>query len=101
MTRIVSPLVFGKKGQREGRGFSRPELQETGLSSDEASRLGIPVDQRRRTKYDVNVERLRSYAEEARKAGIKISKPKKESKPMRGRAYRGLTSAGKKIRGLR
>jgi large subunit ribosomal protein L13e len=100
MTRIVSPTVYGKKGPRDGKGFSKPELGEIGISSDEAFRLGIPVDKRRGTKYDENVERLRSYVEEAKKAGIRISRPKIESKPKRGRAYRGLTSAGKKVRGL-
>ena len=101
MTRIISPIVFGKRGSREGRGFSRAELEEACVSIGEAMRLGIPVDRRRSTKYGENVERLRVYVEEARKAGIKLGRPKIEAKPKRGRGYRGLTSAGKKMRGLR
>lgn len=100
MTRIISPTVFGRKGQRDGKGFSKAELDEIGITGSEASRLGIPVDKRRSTKYDENIDRLKSYVEEAKKAGIRISKPKTEYKPKRGRAYRGLTSAGKKVRGL-
>ena len=100
MTRMVNPNVFGKKGLRDGKGFSKAELDEIGLVGDEAHRLGIPVDKRRSTKYDENVERLKSYVEEAKKAGIRISKPKTQYKSQRGRAYRGLTSAGKKVRGL-
>jgi len=100
MTRIISPTVFGK-GLREGKGFSRAELEEAGILIDEATRLGIPIDKRRRTKYEENVEKLKTYVGEAKKAGVKITRPRIESKAKKGRVYRGLTSAGKKIRGLR
>ena len=101
MTRIISPIVVGKRGPREGSGFSRAELEDANISMGEAMRLGIPVDKRRDTKYGENVESLKVYVEEARKAGIKIGKPSIEAKRKKGRANRGLTSAGKKIRGLR
>lgn len=99
MTRIVSPTVFGKV-QKDGKGFSKAELEEAGIPVGDAMRLGIPKDKRRKTKYSENVERLKTYAEEAKKAGVKISRPQFESKAKKGRVYRGLTSAGKKMRGL-
>ncbi|RJS89156.1 hypothetical protein DRO56_04810 [Candidatus Bathyarchaeota archaeon] len=101
MPRVITPIVYGKGGPREGKGFSRGELEEAGISMGEALRLGIPVDKRRSTKYEENVERIRAYVEEARKAGISFQRPRIEVKPKRGRVYRGLTSAGKKMRGLR
>jgi len=100
MTRIITPTIF-RRGLREGKGFSRAELGEAVISIDEAVRLGIPIDNRRGTRYEENVKEVRTYVEEARKAGVKIGRPRFRSKAKKGRAYRGLTSAGKKIRGLR
>ena len=99
--RMVVPIVKRGDKVREGRGFSRGELKEVGLSPSEAMRLGIPVDKRRRTVHEENVERLRAYLEEAKKTGVKFKKPKQTAKPKKGRVFRGLTSAGKKMRGLR
>jgi hypothetical protein len=100
MTRIIIPTIF-TKGPKEGKGFSRAELEEAGISVGDTLRLGIPMDKRRSTKHEENVERLKTYMEEAQKAGVKIGRPRFEPKAKRGRVYRGLTSAGKKIRGLR
>ncbi len=47
----------GKK--REGRGFSPYELKEVGLTPGLAKRRKIPVDLRRKTKYEENVQLLR------------------------------------------
>ncbi len=99
--RMVTPIIKRGDRMREGRGFSRGELREVGLSPSEAMRLGIPVDRRRRTVHGENVERLRAYLEESEKSGIRFKKPRQTAKPKRGRVFRGLTSAGKKMRGLR
>jgi len=48
-------------GIRGGRGYSIGELREAGLSYDEAKALGIPVDKRRKTVWQWNVQRLREY----------------------------------------
>jgi len=102
---MISPIIRARIIQRgsrarEGKGFSREELKEAELTPGEARRLGIPVDTRRKTNYEDNVETLKEYLKEAKKAGIKVSKPKQTGKPVRGRAYRGLTSSGKKMRYL-
>ena len=49
---------------RRGRGFSKKELQESGLSIAEARNLGLIIDLRRKSFYQDNVEVLKSYAEE-------------------------------------
>ncbi len=48
-------------GLRRGRGFSRQELAEAGLSVEKARRLGIPVDLRRRSKHEWNIKILQEY----------------------------------------
>jgi ribosomal protein L15E len=39
--------------------------------------------------------------EEARKEGFRVPKTKQSSKGQRGRAFRGMTSSGKKMRALK
>ena len=46
---------------RKGRGFSRAELRDAGLSFNEALKQGIPIDSRRSTKLGENVETLKTY----------------------------------------
>jgi ribosomal protein L13E len=55
------PKVF-KKGrkQRYGRGFSREELKKAGLSFKEALKLSIPIDSKRRTTHEENVEIIKT-----------------------------------------
>ena len=74
----IKPKI-NKKGdkQRGGRGFSPEELEKAGLNPAIAKKLKIPVDKRRKTARDQNVEAIKAYAEK-KKAEPK-SKPK--SKP--------------------
>ena len=69
--------VFKKGGkQRHGKGFSREELKRAGLSLKEALKFGIPIDSRRRTTYEENVEIVKNFLE-SKKAE---SKSKRKSK---------------------
>lgn len=77
------------------------ELSETGLTVGEGRHLGVPVDLNRSTSYKENVERLKAWIDEAKKEGFRFQRPKQPSKGQRGRAYRGFTSSGKKMRGLK
>ncbi len=54
---VTSPS--GKK--RAGKGFSRGELEEVGLTFRDALKLGIPIDKKRRSKHEENVKLLKSY----------------------------------------
>ncbi|MFQ6068831.1 MAG: ribosomal protein L13e [Candidatus Bathyarchaeia archaeon] len=58
--RNVQVIVKRKRKSRKGRGFSRDELMEVGLSFKEALKRGIPIDTRRRTKHKENIEILKS-----------------------------------------
>ena len=73
----AKPKVF-KKGekQRNGKGFSRKELKEAGLSLKEALKLRISIDSRRRTAHEENVKAIKNFL------GTKkvSSKPRRKSK---------------------
>jgi len=101
MVRMISPTVRRGAKVRTGRGFSLSELTEAGLNVGEARHLGVPVDLNRSTSYTDNIERLKAWIEEAKRVGLRFPRPKQSSKGRRGRAYRGLTSSGKKMRGLK
>jgi Ran GTPase-activating protein (RanGAP) involved in mRNA processing and transport len=78
----TKPKVF-KKGrrQRSGKGFSRQELKKAGLSRAEALRLDIPVDSRRRTVHEENVNVVKALLESsvrARKAEVRFEKVEAE-----------------------
>jgi len=79
----IKPKINKKGGkQRGGKGFSTKELEKAGLNPAEAKRLEIPVDKRRTTIHDWNVEAVKAYAEtEKAKAKPKPKpKPKKKAK---------------------
>jgi large subunit ribosomal protein L13e len=100
MPRKIEPIVEGGKQVRTGKGFSMNELRSANITASEARKFGIPVDIRRGTNHEDNVEILKEYILLAKETGIKYKAPKQTSKPHVGRANRGLTSAGKKIRNL-
>jgi large subunit ribosomal protein L13e len=100
MVRFISPIVERGDRVREGKGFSKGELEAVNLSLSRAKTLGIPVDSRRKTIHDDNIEILKEYIDDAKELDIKVAKPKFKSKAISGRVYRGKTSAGKKVRNL-
>jgi len=53
-------------GKRIGCGFSKGELEAVGLTFKEALKLGIPIDRRRRTTHEWNVEILKEYLEKVK-----------------------------------
>lgn len=74
------PRVFKRGGKRiSGRGFSSEELKKAGSSLQEAVRLHISVDPRRKTGHDDNVEVLKVLLKE-KKAAAESKKPKRKSK---------------------
>jgi len=48
-------------GHRHGRGFSLRELALAGLTVKKALKMGIPVDKRRRSLHEENVEKLKKH----------------------------------------
>jgi len=64
------PAVFKKSVKadllRRGKGYSRGELKTSGLSVANARRIGLYVDERRRSIYKHNVENLRKILQSLR-----------------------------------
>ncbi len=61
--------------KRSGKGFSKSEVQKAGLDAVSARKMGLPVDPRRRTVHDENVEAVKAYAAKEK------AKPKPKPKP--------------------
>ncbi|MBN2333913.1 ribosomal protein L13e [Candidatus Bathyarchaeota archaeon] len=100
MVRIITPIIESGDRVREGKGFSKEELGAVELTLGEAKRRGIPVDSRRRSSHDENVETLKEFLEETENVELKVQRPKQFSKPHVGRVHKGRTSAGQKMRYL-
>ena len=74
----IKPKILKQNGkQRKGKGFSSGELKKAGLDKTEARKIGLPVDLRRATAHDENVEVIKAYAEKKKAE----AKPKPEPKP--------------------
>jgi large subunit ribosomal protein L13e len=60
---IAEPAVKSPKDAkpRRGRGFSTSETIQSGLTVDDARKMGLFVDIRRKTAYPENVEALKQY----------------------------------------
>lgn len=73
----IKPIIFKKGGKKRcGKGFSREELKKARLSLREALKLSIPIDSRRKTFHEENVNAIKSFLKSTKKA----SKPKKSRK---------------------
>jgi hypothetical protein len=60
----VYAVVHRQRKSRKGKGFSRGELKEVGLSIKQALKLGIQIDPRRSTRHGENVKTLKTYLSE-------------------------------------
>lgn len=57
----IKPIVLRKGGKkRVGRGFSINELKKVNFNWKKALKMGIPIDVRRKTVHEENVEALKS-----------------------------------------
>jgi predicted flap endonuclease-1-like 5' DNA nuclease len=69
---------------RKGKGFSKAELEDAQLGFNEALKHGIPIDSRRSTKHEENVNTLKTYIEKtepeapAKEEKVKTAMPKIE-----------------------
>lgn len=60
---IAEPTVKCPRSSkpRRGRGFSRAETSQVGLTIDDARKMGLIVDIRRKTVYPENIEAIKQY----------------------------------------
>jgi large subunit ribosomal protein L13e len=59
----VKPTVIRPRGkEKRGKGFSPNELKAAGISKQQARQLGLPVDMRRKSSHDENVEAIKAHS---------------------------------------
>jgi ribosomal protein L13E len=65
----IKPTIKRLNGKtKSGKGFSPNELAKAGVNKLQAKELGLPVDYRRRTAHESNIEALKAYAKPAKPA---------------------------------
>jgi large subunit ribosomal protein L13e len=63
----VKPTITAQNGkQKQGKGFSPDELKAAGISKQQAKQAGLPVDMRRKSSHDENVEAIKAHAKKAK-----------------------------------
>ena len=82
----IKPKIFKPDGkQRSGKGFSRDEIKKAGLTPACAAAIKLPVDLKRKTAHDENVEAIKAYVEKtkalAKPKAKRKKKPKSEKSP--------------------
>jgi ribosomal protein L13E len=79
----IKAMVTKRNGRKStSRGFSLTELQKAGLTRQDAKQMDIPLDVKRKSAHDENVETLKAHAEKAKpKAKPKEPKRKPAEKP--------------------
>ncbi len=79
MERIEAKVLKPNKKQRVGKGFSSSELKKAGSSLSEGLKLHIPIDPKRKTVHEDNVEALKLFLKQ-RKTRVKQEKVERKPK---------------------
>jgi len=80
MTSRKCSVVRKKNGKkRMGRGFSREELKKASINFSQALHIGLPVDVRRRTMHDENVELAKQQLQSLKIVKKHVSKAKEKT----------------------
>jgi len=62
----IKPIItMGNGKKRAGKGFSPGEIKQAGLNRAEARKLCVPVDFKRKTSHEENINTLKSHKEKA------------------------------------
>ena len=76
----IKPIITSQTGKkRPGKGFSPDEIKEAGLDAGSTRKLGIPIDRKRKSSHEENVECLKAHMEKS-PAKTAAAKTKKKSK---------------------
>jgi large subunit ribosomal protein L13e len=72
----IKPRITKSDGKvRKGKGFSREELKKAGLNLQEARVCEVPIDFRRRTAHEQNVEAVKAFAAHMKTHQKRVAKP--------------------------
>ncbi|MEM1514586.1 MAG: ribosomal protein L13e [Candidatus Bathyarchaeia archaeon] len=61
MNAKITAMIYSKGKRRAGKGFSIEELKVVNLTPEKALKLRIPIDRRRKTRYEENIKTLKRY----------------------------------------
>jgi large subunit ribosomal protein L13e len=79
--RQIKVVITKQNGKQSvGKGFSPTELEKAGVDKRQARRIGLPVDIKRKSLHDENVETIKVQAEKA-KAESKSKEPEIQAEP--------------------
>ena len=79
--REIKVVITKQNGKQSvGKGFSLTELEKAGIDKQQARRIGLPVDVKRKSLHDENVETIKAQAEKA-KAESKPKEPEIQAEP--------------------
>jgi ribosomal protein L13E len=84
MRQIKVVVTKHNKTQNIGKGFSTTELEKAGVNKQQAKRIGLPVDVKRKTANDQNIATIKEHAEKAKakaEAAAKVVPQEPEPKP--------------------
>jgi len=77
MHHIVATITKRNGKKSTSRGFSLSELKKACLTKQDAKKIGVPLDLKRKSTHDENVATLKMHAEKA-KVEAKPKAPKTE-----------------------
>ncbi len=79
----IRAIVTKRNGKQTfGKGFSPTELEKAGLDKQQAQKIGIHLDIKRKSFHDENVATLKAHAEKAKtEATSKPQTPQIETQP--------------------
>ncbi len=74
----IKPTITKQNGkQKPGKGFSPHELKQAGVNKQQAKQIGLPIDQKRKSTHEENVETIKAHAQQAKTE----AKPKSQPAP--------------------
>ena len=74
----IKPTITKQNGKQSiGRGFSPTELEKAGVNKQQAKQMGLPVDLKRKSAHDENVETIKAHAQKAKAQAEAKPKPAK------------------------
>ncbi len=58
----IKPIITAQNGkEKQGKGFSPDEIKEAGISKQKARQLKLPVDERRKSCHQENVDAIKAH----------------------------------------
>ena len=83
----IKPTITKQNGKSSvGKGFSPNELKEAGVNKQLARQIGLPVDIKRKSTHQENVQSVKAHAQQAKEKAAANPKPAKKATPTKKKA---------------